>query len=273
MGFAWCTCASTNENNIYNIDMVACTKYKPPDDRLCIVGHNADKFLLVNLAILVKIKLVDHCLSVHDASTQSEKKQKGIANAQLVLFEAVTNLFGDASEVAYGYLARVVIVEKLKRATDLVHRVACQYPFRHCQRESSCMTRMTGLLRTDFSKVIILEEPMACLVVVAEGFEHLGLLEVKTERAHGDFQLVIVDRAVLVRVEKLKRLFDLLLLLFGELWAHGGVRATVCATPGFGSGAGGVHGEWRDGEKRNASNFVHVTYVHVVPFSGYLRFD
>ena len=74
---------------------------------------------------------------------------------------------------------------------------------------------------------------MACLVVVAEGFawgfEHLSLLEVKTERTHGDLQLVVVDRcAILVHVKELKHLFDLLLLLFGELVFHGGVCVLLC---------------------------------------------
>ena len=56
---------------------------------------------------------------------------------------------------------------------------------------------------------------MAGLVVIAERLEHFGLLEVETERAHGHFELVVVQRAVLVRVEELERLFDLLLLLVG----------------------------------------------------------
>ena len=41
---------------------------------------------------------------------------------------------------------------------------------------------------------------MAHLVVVPERLEHLRLLQIEPQRAHGHFELVVVHRAVLVRV-------------------------------------------------------------------------
>lgn len=37
---------------------------------LCLVSHNADKLRLVNLAVLVEIKLVNHSLSVDAGSSK-----------------------------------------------------------------------------------------------------------------------------------------------------------------------------------------------------------
>ena len=96
---------------------------------------------------------------------------------------------------------------------------------------------------------------MARLVVVPERLEHLGLFEVEAEGAHGDFELVVVQRAVLVRVEELEGFFDLLLLFVGELGARVGVGGgggccgcgCVRAAFGFGGGAGGVHLGMGDG--------------------------
>jgi hypothetical protein len=106
--------------------------------KLCLVSHNVDKFLLVNLAVLVEIKLVNHRLSVDKRALirKKEKKNKD-ADAQLVLLEAVANLFSYAPEIAYGDLARIVIVEQLESTPYLVHRIARQYPFRHCELNSS----------------------------------------------------------------------------------------------------------------------------------------
>ena len=42
---------------------------------LCVVSHNAHKLLFVDLAVLVKIKLVDHRLSNH-VSSQNQNQQK-----------------------------------------------------------------------------------------------------------------------------------------------------------------------------------------------------
>lgn len=67
--------------------------------------------------------------------------------------------------------------------------------------------------RTDFDEVLELHKPRAGLVVIAEDLEDLGLLEVEAEGTHCDFEFVIVYAAVLVRVKKLERFLDLLLLL------------------------------------------------------------
>ena len=71
--------------------------------------------------------------------------------------------------------------------------------------------------------------------MIAEDLEDLGLLEVEAEGTHRDLELVVIDTAVFVCVEELKRLFDLLFLLVGELWPR------VGATLGFLGSCGAVH--------------------------------
>ena len=53
--------------------------------------------------------------------------------------------------------------------------------------------------------------------VVAERLKHLSLLEVKAEHVHGNFELVVVDRADLVCVGELEGHLGLLLLLVKQL--------------------------------------------------------
>jgi hypothetical protein len=65
--------------------------------------------------------------------SQKRVIQKAVWDAQLVVLEAISNFFCDAPEIAYGYLARVIIVEELERAPNLFHWVTRQYPFRHCK--------------------------------------------------------------------------------------------------------------------------------------------
>ena len=63
--------------------------------------------------------------------------------------------------------------------------------------------------------------------MVSQKFQYFRFLEVESKGTHGDFELVVVDTAVLVGVEQLERLLDLLLLLVCELWSR------VCATLGL----------------------------------------
>lgn len=90
--------------------------------------------------------------------------------------------------------------------------------------------------RTDFDEVLELHQTRARLVVIAEDLEDLGLLKVEAEGAHCDFELVVIDAAILVCVEEFKRLFDLLLLFVRELWAR------VGASLGFLDSCRPVHG-------------------------------
>jgi hypothetical protein len=82
---------------------------------------------------------------------------------------------------------------------------------------------------------------------ISQNLQHFRLFEIKPERAHGDFKLVIVDPAVLVHVKELERFSDLLHLVLGE---PGGVVRTGAAARLFGGGGEGGHGEWWDGEQR-----------------------
>jgi hypothetical protein len=62
MDFAWCTCASDKRKQHIQYRHGGVHQVY---DRLCLVGHDVDKLLLVDLAVLVEIELVDHRLSVH----------------------------------------------------------------------------------------------------------------------------------------------------------------------------------------------------------------
>ena len=100
--------------------------------QLCIVRHDSKKFLLIDLAVLVQVKLVYHRLSDRQRQTGTHNKRgRKKTDVQLIVLEPVPNLFGNAPEVAYGYLARVIIIEQLERAPNLLHRITRQNPFRH----------------------------------------------------------------------------------------------------------------------------------------------
>jgi hypothetical protein len=62
------------------------------------------------------------------------------------------------------------------------------YVYKHLRRRNA----------TDLDKLIILEQAVARLVMVPESLELLHLPEVEPQRLHGDLQLVVIDRAVLV---------------------------------------------------------------------------
>ena len=70
-------------------------------------------------------------------SVSDTRHGTGTRHAQLVVLEAVADLFGDAPQVAEGDLACAVVVEKLERAPDFFHGVACEDAFAHCARDAA----------------------------------------------------------------------------------------------------------------------------------------
>jgi len=77
-----------------------------------------NKLLLVDLAVLVEIELVDRRLSerAHINLLENKRKTNSLINGAdvlpCVLLEAVANLFGDVSEVAYGSILSVIVLAK-----------------------------------------------------------------------------------------------------------------------------------------------------------------
>lgn len=96
-------------------------------------------------------------------------------------------------------------------------------------------TELVLLELTDFRKVLKAHQPMSRCIVVPKELQHLRFLHIESQRAHGDFELVVIHRPILIRVEELKSFFDLLLLFVCELW-------TRVRTPfGLLGGRRGVH--------------------------------
>lgn len=100
--------------------------------QLGLIRHYREEFLLVNLSILVKVKFINHRLSV----TRDIRKLEGwgsetLKDVQFVILQSITNFLGHPSEVAQTNLPCVIIVEQLECPTDLFHGIPRQYPFAH----------------------------------------------------------------------------------------------------------------------------------------------
>lgn len=71
-------------------------------------------------------------------------------------------------------------------------------------------------------EVIVVHQPMsvARLIVVSQQLQDFSLFQVKSQRAHGDFEFMVVNRAVLVCVEEFEGFFNFLFLLFADFWTR-----------------------------------------------------
>ena len=145
--------------------------------------HNGKEFVFTDLTVTVLVKLVDHRL-------------------QLVVAQVLAQLARHSAQIAQTDAARVVLVEELERLEDFLDGVPLRNFGGHYLQE-----------------VWVLNLAGALAVVVPHDAEHLLLLDIEAEGAHGHFELVVVDRARLVRVEQLEGFLDLLLLLVGKLGA------------------------------------------------------
>jgi hypothetical protein len=96
----------------------------------CVVGHDGEELLLVDLAVLVHVELVDHGLSER-SELAAPGVTGGVCNSQLIVLQPVANLLRYPAQVAEANLARVVVVEQLERTADLLHRVAREYALAH----------------------------------------------------------------------------------------------------------------------------------------------
>ena len=143
--------------------------------------HNGEEFVFTDLAVAVLVKLVDHRL-------------------QLVVAQVLAQLARHSAQIAQTDAARVVLVEELERLEDFLYGVPLRNFGGHYLQEVW---------------VLDLSGPFA--VVVAHDSEDLLLLDIESEGAHSDLELVVVDSAGLVGVEELESLLDLLLLLISEL--------------------------------------------------------
>ena len=240
---------------------------------LRVIGHDGEELLFVNLAVLVEVELVDHGLSVkkeesagcegsraRDTHNSSSSRRSPISFATRLRFRRLilpvlssSNNWNVRRISSMGSRASMRSLTKITRSRQL----KSPHQKRVCRA------------RTDLRKVLKVHESMSSLVVVAQNLQHLRLLHVEPERAHGDFELVVVDAAILVGVEELEGLFDLLFLLLGEFWARVGAALGL-----LGSG-GGVHCHGRGRETRCCrlltENFPMRVAVHVCRGMPYSR--
>ena len=58
---------------------------------------------------------------------------RGERDVQLFIVQPLAKVFGHSFQVPQTDLAGMVIIEQLEGTADLLHRIACQDEFRHCQ--------------------------------------------------------------------------------------------------------------------------------------------
>mmetsp|Transcript_997 Transcript_997/g.4050 ORF Transcript_997/g.4050 Transcript_997/m.4050 type:complete len:217 (+) Transcript_997:70-720(+) len=168
--------------------------------------HDAEEFLLVDLAVAVAVSLVDHLL-------------------KLLVGHVLAELLRHALEVLEADLAGLIVVEEAESLHDLLAGVALAHLGGHHGEE---------LLEVDGAGAI--------LVDVGDHLLDLLLLGLEAEGAHGNLELLGVDGAGAVGVEEVERLADLLLLLLGET---GGAALALVAASGTNSHCkGGVLSWW-----------------------------
>ena len=157
--------------------------------RLCVVRHDSEKLLLVDLAILVKVKFIYHRLSgnliisqstrakinrITYSSSSSSRSPISLATRRRLRMDIFPVLSSSNSWNA----RRISSIGS--RANILSVTVNNQHHF-FSPREKN--TRDS----TDLDKVVVLEQTVPGLVVVPQRLEHLRLLEIEPERPHGHF--------------------------------------------------------------------------------------
>ena len=145
-----------------------------------LLRHDAVELVRRDLAVLVRVGALDH---LHE----------------LRVGHGLAELLGDALEVAQRDAARLVVVEEVEHLLDVLARVLVGHLRRHHVEE---------LLEVDGAVVV--------LVDVADHLVDGLVLGLEAERLHRRLELLGVDRAGAIRVEKVEGLADLLDLLLGE---------------------------------------------------------
>mmetsp|Transcript_42265 Transcript_42265/g.92088 ORF Transcript_42265/g.92088 Transcript_42265/m.92088 type:complete len:217 (+) Transcript_42265:110-760(+) len=144
--------------------------------------HDAQELLLVHLAIAITICLINHLL-------------------ELLIRHSLPQLLCDALQVLEGDLASLVIIKKAEGLEDLVLGIAVQ-----------------NLVSHHFEELLVANGAAPVVIHVRNHLLDLLFLGLKAERAHGHLEFLSVNLTRSISVEEVEGLFDLLLLLFGELF-------------------------------------------------------
>mmetsp|Transcript_3376 Transcript_3376/g.5541 ORF Transcript_3376/g.5541 Transcript_3376/m.5541 type:complete len:232 (-) Transcript_3376:4-699(-) len=143
--------------------------------------HDAVELVRVDLAVAVAVGLVDHVL-------------------QLLLRHVLAQLLGHPLQVLERDLARLVVVKEAEGLQDLFPAVLLRHLGGHHLEE-----------------LVKVDRAGAVLVNVRDHLLDLLLLRLKAQRPHRNLQLLGVNGAGAVGVEKIEGLPDLLFLLLGQL--------------------------------------------------------
>merc|ERR1719387_846554 len=135
--------------------------------------HDAQKLLLIYLAIAIAVCLIDHLL-------------------ELLVCHSLAEFLRNSLQILERDLPSLVVIEEPERLQNFVLRVAVQ-----------------NLVRHHLQKLLVLDRAAAIVVNVRDHLLDLLLLGLETERTHGDLELLRVDVAAAVGVEEVEGLLDL----------------------------------------------------------------
>merc|ERR1719337_261328 len=144
--------------------------------------HDAEELLLIDLAIAIAISFVDHLL-------------------KLLISHSLSELLGHALQVLERDLAGLIVIKQPEGLEDLILGVAIQ-----------------DLVRHHLEELFVLDGTTAIVVDVRDHLLNLFLLGLEAKSAHGNLELLGVDRARAIGIKQIEGLFDFLLLLLGQLF-------------------------------------------------------
>jgi hypothetical protein len=145
------------------------------------LAHDSHEFILTNLAISITVSLFDHLLN-------------------LVVCHVLAQLLSDTLQVAERDLACLIIVEESESFEHFFSGVS----FSH-------------LLGHHVQEFIVIDHTGAIRVHICNHLLDLFTFWLKAKCAHCDLELLLVDIARTVRIEKIKSFLDLLLLFLSDV--------------------------------------------------------
>ena len=189
--------------------------------------HDADELFLADFAIAITVGLVNHFL-------------------QLLICHVLTQLLSNTLQVPERDLASLIIIEQAESLNDLLHWITLTLKGESQQNTGGQpavqrkRTSERGVWTHHFSshhleELIEVDGARTILVNVLDHLFNFLLLGLETKRTHGNFQLLGIDCARAIGVEKIERFTNLLLLLLSQfklatLLLATGVGTTVCVS-------------------------------------------
>merc|ERR1740123_1046723 len=149
-------------------------------EEVCLL-HDAQKLLLVHLAVAITIGFVNHFL-------------------KFFIGHPLAKLLCNSLQILERDLPSLIVIEQAEGLQDLILRVTVQ-----------------DLVRHHLQELLITDRPRAVIIYVRNHLLDLLLLRLESQSAHGYFELFGVDLATSVRIEEIESFLDFLLLLLCQL--------------------------------------------------------